>query len=525
MPVFYKIVTRLQAKKMPSPCPHSAFFASFAIAYAAFSHYHDPMLNRITQRWNGPGGCSAVLRIAFPLILSTGSHSVQMFVDRMFLTWHSADAMSAALPAGILAFTIAAFFFGAVSYVNTFVAQYSGAGRPQRIGPAVWQGIFLALAGAVLLLPLIPAASTIFNFVNHDPIVRGYEITYFKILLLGTGPMLVSSAVSGFFAGRGKTWTILYVNLIVTAINITLDYVMILGPWGLPRLGIAGAGWATLIAALFGAVAFLWLFLRQPHRRRFATVSGARFDRDLMRRLLRYGAPNGIQFMLDVAAFSVFVLLVGRIDKTCLAATNMAFQISTLSFMPMIGFGIAVSTLVGQALGKNDPQLAQRSTWSAVYMTFTYMTLIAVGFWLLPQAFLYPFRIGADPVEFAPIASMAASLLGFVAFYCLFDTGNIILSGALKGAGDTRFVMIISIILSWLLMVVPCYLAITFQWGPHKGLYVAWASTTTYVCVLALVFLLRFLAGKWKTMRVIEPTPPVVPPVVPEIPTIEVDAP
>ena len=483
------------------------------------------MLERMAERWNGPGGCAAVLRIAFPLILSTGSHSVQMFVDRMFLTWHSADAMTAAMPAGILSFTITCFLLGTVNYVNTFVAQYSGSEQRRRIGPAVWQGIFLSIIGAVLLLPLIPAAGLIFDAVGHDPAVRGHEVTYFRILLLAAGPMLISSAISGFYSGRGKTWTVLYVNLAVTVVNIVLDYGLILGRWGLPRWGIAGAGWATVIATLCGTVTFLWLFSRRRYRQEFATITGARLDGGLMRRLLRYGAPNGMQFTLDVMAFSVFVVLVGRIDKTSLAATNMAFQISTLSFMPMIGFGIAVSTMVGQALGKNAPRLGQRATWSAFYMTFIYMVLIAGSYWLFPQVFLYPFRIGADPAEFEPIGSMAATLLGFVAIYCLFDTGNIIFCGALKGAGDTRFIMMLSLILSWVLLVTPCYLVIKFEWGPGKGLYAAWTVATAYVCVLATAFLWRFLTGKWKTMRVIEAAPPAVPASVPEIPTIEVDAP
>ena len=240
--------------------------------------------------------------------------------------------------------------------------------------------------------------------------------------------------------------------------------------------------------------------------------------------MLRYGLPNGMQFMLDISAFTLFIAFVGRIDKNSLTATNMAFQINFLAFMPMIGLGIAVTTIVGQALGKNNPQLAQRATWSAFYMTYAYMFLIALGYWFLPEVFLYPFAAGANPDEFCAVAPMVKTLLCFVAFYCLFDSGNIIFSAALKGAGDTRFVMVISVVLSWLLMVLPCLLAVKYKLGPHNGLYVAWAFTTCYVCVLAIVFLLRFLQGKWKTMRVIEGVSPSVPIKIPEIPTAEVDA-
>jgi len=481
------------------------------------------MNSHLMKRWKGPGGGAEVLRIALPLILSTSAHTIQMFVDRMFLMWHSNDAMSAALPAGIMAFTFASFFLGTVSYVNTFVAQYTGAGRDHRVGPAVWQGIFLALGAAVVMLFIIPAGGPIFTWIGHEPAVRNNEISYFKILCLGTSPMLINAAISGFFTGRGKTWMVLYVNVAGTLVNILLDYCLIFGNFGFPRWGIAGAATGTVIASTVSAILFICLFFRRRHRREFATVSGAKFDRELFGRLLRYGLPNGTQFMLDVLAFTLFIAFVGRISKVALTATNMAFQVNTLAFMPMIGFGIAVSTLVGQALGKNAPQLAQRTTWSAFYMTFIYMFLIALGYWFWPELFLFPFASGADPAEFKAVAPLAKTLLCFVAIYCLFDTGNIIFAAALKGAGDTRFVMLVSISLSWPMLVLPCYLAVKFQWGPHNGLFVAWGFASGYICVLAVAFLLRFLWGKWKSMRVIEAVPVVVPPVVPEVPAVDIE--
>jgi MATE family multidrug resistance protein len=104
----------------------------------------------------------------------------------------------------------------------------------------------------------------------------------------------------------------------------------------------------------------------------------------------------------------------------------------------------------------------------------------------------------------------------------LFDTGNIIFSAALKGAGDTRFVMYASIVLNWLIMVVPSWAAITFLQGKAK-LYMAWSALTVYVCALAVLFFLRFLAGKWKTMRVIEKVP-ALPGSIPALPTVETES-
>jgi MATE family multidrug resistance protein len=225
--------------------------------------------------------------------------------------------------------------------------------------------------------------------------------------------------------------------------------------------------------------------------------------------------------MLDMVGFTLFLTFVGRIGPVALAATAMTFQINTLAFMPMIGFATAVSVLVGRYLGSNNPDLAARSTWSATFMTMVYMFSIAAGYWFAPEFFMYPFGAESSPAEFAQLKPLVITLLGFVAVYSLFDTGNIIFSAAVKGAGDTRFVMVVSVVLSWIILVIPSYIAIKI--APNlKGFYTAWAAITVYVCVLAVVFLLRFLHGKWKEMRVIEAAVPVLRKL-PPMPTTEVD--
>lgn len=490
-----------------------------------------PNLNRIKERWQGPGGCRQVLHLAFPLILSTGTSTIQMFIDRVFLTWHSTDTMSAAMPAGITAFVFISFFMGTGNYVNTFVAQYTGANRPWRVGPAVWQGIYFSLLAGIVMIAVIPLAESIFRWFDHAHSIQVNEVIYFKVLCYGMTPTVLTATVSCFFTGRGKTWIVLYLNLVATLINIALDYYLIfdtvtLGPWHFAGagMGIAGAGWATVIAATVSAALFLIAFLKKKYRTEFASLSGFKPDLEIFKRLMKYGLPNGVQFCLDMTSFALFVAFVGRINATSLAATNIAFQINMLAFMPMIGLGIALSTLVGQALGKNNPTLAARSTWSALYMTTGYMSLIALGFWLIPGVFIFAFKACADPGEFAAIEPIVKTLLCFVAFYCIFDSGNIIFSAALKGAGDTRFVMCMTVSLSWIVMVLPTIFIIKNQWGPGNGLYLAWGFASAYVCLLAILFLLRFLNGKWKTMRVIEQIPPSIPTKLPEIPTIEVES-
>lgn len=471
------------------------------------------------ERWRGEGGYGEVLRIAIPMILSMGSWSLMHFVDRMFLTWYSRDALAAALPAGILSFTLGTFFLGTAGYVNTFVAQYMGAKRPDRVGASVWQGIHFSIAAGIILLLWIPLAPWIFDLAGHDPAIRHLEVVYFQILTVGWIPGLVMPAISSFYSGRGVTRPVLWVNLIAAGTNVVLDYVFVFGKLGVPEMGIEGAAWATVLAHYFGATIFLVMFFGKKNRETFGTARAWRFDRELFSRMMKFGTPNGVQFFVELMGFSLFVLLVGRLGLVELAATNLAFNINTLAFIPMIGLGVAVSTLVGQYLGEDASDRAERSTWSGIHVSLVYMGTMAAAYSLIPMVFLAPFLTEENAAEVAPVISLAVILLRFVALYSVFDGIYIVFSAAVKGAGDTRFVMWVTVLVSTSVMTLPIWLGIT-MFG--LGLYGAWVFVTAYIVLLSVIFYLRFRGGKWKRMRVIEGTqhPGVGPVTEPDVQTI-----
>jgi MATE family multidrug resistance protein len=455
-------------------------------------------------RWIGAGGYKEVLKIAGPLILSMGSWSLMHFIDRIFLTWYSAEALAASLPAGLLSFAFGSFFMGTAGYVNTFVAQYYGAKQFDKVGSAIWQGIYFSVVAGILMLALLPWATWIFDVTGHPEELRVLEVAYFRILTAGIGATFVMSAVSTFFSGRGDTWTVFGVNVTVVVLNIVLDYAWIFGYWGFPRAGISGAAYATVVAQVLGCVMFFAFMLRKPFRQKYHTLQGWRFRGVLFKRLWKFGAPNGLQFMVEIMGFSLFVLLVGRLGTLELAATNLAFNINTLAFVPMLGVGIAVSTLVGQYLGDNQPEPAERCTYSALHLSLCYMLIMGLCYFLLPELFMMPFEAGAEGDNFGPVKDLAIVLLRFVAVYCILDAAYIVFSAAIKGAGDTRFVMWVTAIASVFVLVLPTYLSVVIF---DLGIYTAWVAVTLYIALMSLIFFLRFKGGKWKTMRVIDAEP------------------
>jgi MATE family multidrug resistance protein len=437
-------------------------------------------------------------------MISTSAWSVQHFVDRVFLSWHSREALAASMPAGMLNFMFASFFLGTIGYVNTFVAQYVGAGRNHRVGPAVWQGVRFAVLGGLFMLALVPFSDWFFEMAGHEQAIRSLESDYFRIYCF-MGPAMAGQALSCFFSGRGKTLTVMWVNMVATGVNIVLDYAWIFGNWGFPEWGIRGAAWATVVTHYVMMILFLVLVLSRKHRLTYNTFSGRRADWGLFRRLIRFGVPNGTQFMLDITAFTMFIMLIGRLGPIPLTATNITFTLNVLAFLPLVGMGMAVSTLVGQYIGKAKPEIAEQATYSACIMSLGYMGLMASGFVFLPSVFLAPFSSGADPVAFAEAWDISIILLRYVAVYCIFDGMYIVFSAAVKGAGDTRFVMWATVLLAWGLMVVPSYLAVTYF---GFGVYGVWIFICAYICVGGVVFLIRFRGGKWKTMKVIENASP-----------------
>ncbi len=459
------------------------------------------MTNRISLRYHSESGYKEVLILAVPLIFGSGAMAIQQFVDRMFLAWYSPEAIAATMPSGIVYFTILSLFIGTASYVSTFVAQYWGANQEHRIGSVIWQGMYLSLIAGMALLLLIPFAEEFFRIVGHSKEIQDLEVIYFQLLCLSAAPTTASAALSGFYTGRGKTVPVMWVNFIGTALNTLLNYLLIFGKWGLPAWGVFGAGVATVIATSFMTLIFLIMVFRSPYEKRFSIRSNWRPDFSLFTRILRYALPNGIQFTIEHIGFSAFVLLVGRLGMVELAATNIAFNINMLAFMPMIGFGTAISALVGQNLGKDRPDLSERAIYSGLHLIFLYLLAMASLYVFAPFIFIWPFAAGAEPGSLAEIEKMVVILLRFIAAYSLFDALSITFSSGIKGAGDTRFVMYMIVIFSIVGLTLPIYIALVIL---NCGLYVAWTIITIYIAALGFIFWFRFLGGKWKTMRVIE---------------------
>jgi MATE family multidrug resistance protein len=456
--------------------------------------------SNIKKQYDSEGGYKEFLDIAFPLVVSTGIGAIQLFIDRIFLSMYSQSSFAAATPAGISNWALECFFFGTLSYINVFVAQYYGKKELRAIGPAIWQSVYLSLFAALIILCVSFFSELFFMNIGHPEAIAREEVTFFRVLCYGAFPNIAIAALSGFYSGRGKTVVVFLASTFGVILNIILDFCLIFGNFGFPEMGISGAAWATNIALAVVNVIYIILIISKKNNDIYNTRS-IKIDFLFMKRLLSYGLPNGAEFFFDMMGFSIFMLIIGNLGNAELTASNIVATISHIFTMPIVGFGTAISIMVGNYLGKNQSSFAQRSVKSSIHVVYAYIIIVVLVLILFPNQLIYPFSGQAQVTLVEQIKPMIVNLLTILAVYLIFDAGNIIFASAIKGAGDTVFVMKRLLIFSVFLVIIPTYINIIIL---KKGVYIAWSFLLFSVIALAWSFYFRYRSNKWKKMRVIE---------------------
>ncbi len=448
------------------------------------------------------GGFREILTIAVPLVITNSAFTVMQFCDRIFLARYDDLAIQAALPAGILAFALMCLFIAIGGYSGTLVAQYFGAGERLKCVHSTVQGIYFNLLCLPIFIALIPLGYWLIDCFGHSAELVVQERMYFAWMMFSAVPVGLGWAISGFFTGRSRVRLNTISNVIGCVINIVLDYALIFGKFGLPEWGLKGAAIATCIASCVSPTIQLGFMLRSKIVRELGYRKAFTPDWPIMGKLIRFGVPSGVQNMLDVGAFAFFVMMTARLDSVSLTASNVALSINSLAFSPLMGFGAAASIKSGQYKGAGEFDYAMKSGWSSLKLGLCYMAIIGSVFVLLPETLLSLFfsqgETGLDKAAFLRTGTM---LMYLMTVWGIFDTATIVLIGALKGVGDTRFVMVYLSLMAWFFWI-PGELLI-FKFG--GGIVHAWILLAFYISVLSFGFAKRWHGGKWMAIRVIDP--------------------
>ena len=437
------------------------------------------------------GGYREVLWLAYPIVITMVSRTIMTFVDTAMVGRLGTPQMAAVGLAGILTWTILSFFGGFLTCVDTFVAQHYGADQPKAVAVVTWQGLYLAFGSYLLLLLISRFTPYLFGLMRPSVEVQRFGITYTQIRLYGGIGTLTYFTVSGFLRGIGNTRTPMWVEIFANLTNIVFDYLLIFGKFGFPRLEVAGAAIATVISGGVAASIYLMIFLSRKIDQQFQVRTHFQLQLSQIRRLLRIGLPMGVQGMLDIGNFTVFSAMIGRMGNAELAANTAAITLLHTSFMPLIGISLAATTLVGQYIGSGRHHYARESGYTAIKIGIAYTSLMAVLFFTIPSTLLA--LVTDDP----SVIELGSKILFLAAIFQLSDGCGICSSGALKGAGDTFFTMIVGISYGWLL-----FLPLSYWLGKRYGVPGAWTGATIYIILLGMTYFLRFRSDRWEKIQI-----------------------
>lgn len=445
------------------------------------------------------GSINLLLKIAIPLIITTSSSSLMNFVDRMFLSWYSADTLAACLPAGLLSFSVISFFMGMCGYTNVFVANYYGKKKFANLSIALWQGVILGFASWILIAAFVPVGNFLIASSSHDPAIKVLEKQYYTILALTGGLVVINNALAGFFTGRGKTPVTMFVNVFGNLINIALSYAMIFGKWGFAEMGIRGAAWSTVIGNAVITVIFFIIIFSPSVNRKFRIGKLFGFNPKAAWRLVKYGMPNGFGFFMDIVSFSVFAFFTGNIDKISLAASNIVLTLEMIVFMPLLGLAIATQVLMGRYVGMKRPELGVKTTLNSLKTGGIYVFIVILLFVFAPTFFTGLFAGNTVTQDMQRVLDATVPLMWLLCFFTVGDLMYLTFGDAIRGAGDTRFHMKTMVGCATLLLMPGTYIIINVL---NLGIFSAWVWIVVYAWTTGLFMMWRFFSGRWKNIDI-----------------------
>jgi MATE family multidrug resistance protein len=324
--------------------------------------------------------------------------------------------------------------------------------------------------------------------------------------MAGSILFLIQSVLTGYFVGLGKTKVVMIANLLGILVNVPMNWCLVLGNLGFPRLGMEGAALGTLCGTLFIVLILHFSYLFGPGYRRYGGSRAWRPQTELLAKLLRFGLPAGAESFINVFAFNVFVLLMDSYGPTVAAAVTITFNYDLVAFIPMLGVGAAVTALVGQCMGAGNPAGARKAAHLGLRVAWSYAGSMVILFVAGAPLLVRFFSRGFTEADRA-ILPLAETLLRLAALYTLADATQVVFSGALRGAGDTRWVMVASGILHWIMASAALVFIRVLALPPVS----VWLFFILFVISLGVSMFLRHRGGKWEKIRLVESAPPQVP--------------
>jgi len=429
------------------------------------------------------------LKLAAPMALAQLGHQAMMTTDLAFIGRLGSEAIAAAALGGTVYYVSFTFGMGVLSAVSPLVAQAFGARDPHLVRRALRAGLWAALLIAIPVMAFPLRGEQILLALGQAPVTAHLAQQYLFGLAWCTAPALCFLAIRGFMGALHRPQPILWITLAAIPANALLVYLLIYGVWGLPRLGLFGAGLATTLVSCGSFVAILWFATsRRPFRKYRVLGHLWRVDWTLVRQIFTIGAPISFAFLMEYGLFAAAALLMGLIGTTALAAHQIALQVTAILFMLPFGIGMAATVRVGHAVGRSDPAAVKRAGFTAMLLGIAVVAVLTLAV-VLARFEIARFFLGDAADDAEATIELAATLLLVGATFFVLDGVQSVAVGSLRGMKDTQVPLVFAVISYWLVGFSSAY-GLAF-WTPLGALGV-WIGLSCGTTIYAILLVLRF---------------------------------
>lgn len=457
------------------------------------------LLQKTYSGYHKPGGQKELLSLALPMIISASCDGIMTFTDRLFLAKVDTVQMNASLAGGVALQMLTFFFIGLIGYTTALAAQYMGAGEKHNSTRSTFQGMLITLIAWPVILLIIPYLGSLFSLMNTPESQIAYQIEYITILAWGVIFTLLRHTLSSYFVGIGRSTIVMQATVAAMITNVVLNYVLIFGKLGFHPMGIRGAAVATVAGSVVASILLFVAYLGRKNSMEFSVWKSFRFSAEIMKKLLYFGSPAGIELFLNFIAFFFMVALFQSQGDVASTAITIMFNWDMVSFIPLIGIETSVTSLVGRYMGAGRPQVAHRAALSGIKTGIFYSVIILILFVFITGTLVKVFQPDVPSETFNNAIPTAVSMIRIASLYVLAEAVIVAIIGALRGAGDTHFTMFASVIAHW--SFVPLlYLCLKVF---NMSVTFSWFVLVVFFLLFSLVLVLRFTSGKWKKIRVL----------------------
>lgn len=435
-----------------------------------------------------------IVGLSLPIIGGMASQNVMNLVDTAMVGQLGKEALAAVGLASFVNFMSQAFLTGLGSGVQAVAARRLGEGKEGDAALPLNGALVISLVlGAVLTVVLFALAPTLFPYLVDDPAVIEQGVPYWRARLLAVVAVGMNFSFRGFWNGVNLSKLYMRTLIVMHVSNLVLNYVLIFGKLGFPPLGAEGAGIGTAVATWLGTLTYFILGFTHGKKNGFLKALPSK---ETIKTILRLSTPTGIQQLFFSGGLTALFWIIGQVGTAELAAANVLINISLVALLPGLGFGMASASLVGQALGRGDPQDARQWGYDVMKIGVVVMSVLGLPMVAFPSAVLSVFVDASEAASVVAVASLPLRIFGLTV---ALDGVSRILQFSLMGAGDTRRVMVVSTLLQWGVLLPGAYIV-----GPMLGygLIAIWLVMIANNALAAGIFTSLWRGDAWQRIEV-----------------------